>query len=655
MTEQRPLRSAISIRRKLTIAAILTGSMTVVMVCLASIGYEFHAYRSQMVERATAVADVTGANITAALILNDAKKARETLHALRVNESVLAAGLYRNDGTPLALYVRPDRPNVRAPAVAGPDGVRFHGGVLLVTRPVTLDRGRAGTVCVVADFSEMYAHLRGYLLITIPILCLSMGAGLLFLLRLLRLVTQPVLSLTNTARKVSSEKIYSIRAAPGPLDEVGELVCAFNEMLQEIETRDRELNQHRHRLEKLVAERTAQLQAAKEKAEEAARLKSEFLANMSHEIRTPLNGITGMTSLALATSLGPEQAEYLNAIRVSADSLMVVINDILDFSKIEAGRMELQDVPYDVRRMVNEAVKTLEYRATGNRVALHVSTAPEVPVYCYGDPLRLRQVLLNLLGNAIKFTHAGEIAVEVSLAAARNGAARLCFSVRDTGIGIARGKLEAIFKPFLQVDGSTTRQYGGTGLGLTICRSLVEMMHGEIHVESQPGQGSRFWFIVPAPFADSAEAPAPPAPTIPTVEGTRLRVLLAEDNPINQRLAVRMLEKMGHTVIVAGDGADAVAKYAAQEEFDVILMDVQMPVMSGLEATARIREREKFTGLHIPIVALTAHAIRGDRERCLEAGMDDYLAKPVRLEELAAAVGRAARFKKKGVPELNGS
>jgi signal transduction histidine kinase/CheY-like chemotaxis protein len=783
-----------SIRRKLSMVILCTGLLGLSIACLAFEIYERASFRTGLIDELTSHADMLGLNTAASLTFNDRKSARDLLGALRVERHIVAACIYDRQGYVFAEYRRDDAEGrLELPAWQG-ESARFDRETLTVYRDLKLDGERTGGIAIVSDTSELQAKMKRFREISGLVLIVSLLATALVSDRLVRLLTEPILQLAGLAERVSKKEDYALRAGPAGNDELGKLVRSFNQMLERIQERDAALQGAKEDLEVRVLTRTEELQLevaerkqaeagmrrARDSAEEASRTKSEFLANMSHEIRTPLNGVIGMTDLALDTHLTSEQREYLETVKMSADSLLTVINDILDFSKIEAGKIDLEAIDFNLGDCLETSLKTLAIRADEKGLELLCEVAPEVPEVVRGDSGRLRQIIINLAGNAIKFTDKGEVALKVQVQATDDHDRTLRFTVADSGIGIPKEKLQAIFDPFCQADTSTTRKYGGTGLGLTISSRLVGMMGGKIWAESELGKGSQFHFTARVGIADTKvievgaiappeilrgvralvvddnrtnrrildgmlgrwemksssvedgkealtklseaqeagepfalilmdmhmpgmdgfelieriqQSPHPSTATImmltsaghrgdaarcqelgvaayllkpirqselreaiARVLGAReqkgaiplitryslqdarepaaaLRILLAEDNPVNQLLASRLLEKRGHFVAVAGNGREAL-EALEKDRFDLVFMDVQMPVMDGFEATAAIRKKEGASGVRLPIVALTAHAMKGDREKCLAVGMDGYLTKPIRPQEL---------------------
>ncbi len=475
-----------------------------------------------------------------------------------------------------------------------------------------------------------------------------------FLSWALRFISSPIHALSEAmSRYARGDKAVHVEYTDRT-DEIGMLAQSFLSMKRDLDelhdNLERKVSERTQELEsatRRLREKTSELGEARDAAEAAAKTKSLFLANMSHELRTPLNGVIGASTLLLETALTDDQRELATMAKLSAETLLEVVNDVLDFSKIEAGKLGLSPVAFRVRDVLTSIEQMVSFRAREKGLTLVLGLDADVPLVLIGDPVRLKQVLLNLITNALKFTEApGKVTIEVSVArkAARERA-MLTFRVGDTGIGIAPEKLSTIFQPFTQADLSHTRLYGGTGLGLSICSQILSLMDGTISVESIVGKGTIFTVTVPFVVPNSVEL----SNLERAGERTKfhetfcwarpLQILLAEDHVINQRLATRLLEKDGHRVTVANNGKEAV-DLNSRESFDLILMDIQMPVMNGEEAVQFIRETEAKSGTHVPIIALTAHALGGDREKYLALGMDGYVTKPIKRETLVEEIIR---------------
>jgi signal transduction histidine kinase/ActR/RegA family two-component response regulator len=627
----------LSVRAKLLTMLMAASGAAVTLDSGASFFYDSRNMLRVMSEDLGSLADVAGANSVAAMTFGDVAASNEILAALSLKPGVVAAALYGKDGKLFASFQRNGAsgeiipPRVPTPATVDDRTV--------VVRSIKLDGELAGFIYISSDHSEIVRRQirSGELLVAIMLATIL----LLYLmsLTLQRIISTPITALADTAREVAETKNYSLRAKDAERgDEIGALVHNFNGMVAQMQDHESRLLGHGAELEREVTARTTELVMAKERAEVANKAKSEFLANMSHEIRTPMNGVIGMTALTLQTDVSAEQRGYLKIVETSADALLIIINDILDFSKMEAGKLMLDPIEFDLVTWTSDIMLLLAPRAAEKRILFSHTIATDVPRRLIGDPGRLRQIVMNLVGNAIKFTEHGTVDLRVELGEPNSKGNTLHITVADTGIGIAADKQGTIFDSFSQADASTTRKFGGTGLGLSIAFQLTRLMGGRIWVRSVSGIGSQFHVAIPFQAAPANSSPIPQLPVPIHAEGIgQLRVLMAEDNAVNALLASVLLKKAGHHVTHVVTGRKALDALAAQE-FDLILMDVQMPDMDGMEATAEIRRVEVRTGRHVPIIAFTAHAMAEDRGRFLDTGADGYLTKPFTPEQMHAAI-----------------
>jgi len=648
-----------SIKGKLTLIIMSVCTVILLLSTIVIIVWEQIDSRRRLTESLHSQSSMIADNCKAALSFGDSKDATDTLAALQAQKSIVFGCIYNSAGEVFAQYQRSDiKEKITQPTVQGQKHI-FENGYLSEFHPIEFDGETIGTIYLRDNLADIRSKLLSDTVAAVIMLPLALFAAYVLASKLQKIISRPVTELADIAKSVTEKNDLTVRASKISDDEVGSLVDAFNEMLSKIyrensirKQAQNELSKHRDNLERTVRLRTQELESSSEKADLMAReavaanqAKSQFLANMSHEIRTPMNAVIGFSDLLSDENLADEQMGYVNTIRNSAQNLMDIIDDILDFSKMEAGKLETEIKECNLGEIFEIISSLMRPTATKKGLSFEILQTSSLPATIKTDPTRLRQCLINLLGNAIKFTETGHVYMNVSLEQKDNSESYIRFDIEDTGIGIATEDYGLIFESFSQADYTNTRKFGGTGLGLAITRQLTELLNGNLSFTSEHGKGSVFTMTIPFDVNVTDQGSLDKYDTVKHLQETvgkethqqrfSGKILVAEDDTANQTLFEVLLKKTGCQFTIVSDGKEAVDKIQA-ENFDLVLMDMQMPNMNGIEATKVIRR----AGIKVPIIAVTAFAMIGDSKKFIDSGCDGYLSKPIDIKELNEIIGQ---------------